>query len=141
MNIRYKNVYPTPEEYNELRNSVGWNTFDMDSTKKAILATNYFILAFNENEIIGMARVTGDGCICFYISDVIVKPNYQLKGIGRRMLEHILSYISDNAAENAHIGLNAAMGKEAFYTKFGFFVRPTQKYGPGMSRIWKKNTY
>ena len=48
-----------------------------------------------DNQIIGIARLLGDGVIYWYINDVWVLPQYQGKGIGKNMVERIIQYVKD----------------------------------------------
>lgn len=98
----------------------------------------YCVCAQIEDEVVGMARVVGDGSICFYIQDVIVKPEYQSMGIGKKMMESVMIYISKNAGSGAIVGLMSAKGKEEFYKKFGFWQRPNDNFGHGMMQFWKR---
>lgn len=54
-----------------------------------------------------------------YIADVIVKPEFQGKGIGRLMIEYLLSKIKENSAGDDFLMINllAAPGKSGFYEK------------------------
>lgn len=139
MVIEYFEEKPSAEEYNKLRNSVGWNIFSIEDTVYAINNTFYFIVARVEKEIIGMGRITGDGKINFYISDIIVSPDYQKKGIGKKIMEYIMKCINKNAVNESSVNLNASIGVDKFYEKFGFWKRPTEKYGYGMSQFIYKN--
>jgi ribosomal protein S18 acetylase RimI-like enzyme len=84
-----------------------------------------------------MARIIGDGGMVYYIQDVIVIPDYQRQGIGTQMMDRIMAYIRLHASQSTIIGLMSAVGKEAFYEKYGFMVRPTDKLGAGMTIFWK----
>lgn len=42
-------------------------------------------------------------------------------------------YIRAHASQNSIIGWMSAVGKEAFYEKYGFMVRPTEKLDAGMT--------
>jgi GNAT superfamily N-acetyltransferase len=92
-----------------------------------------------DGEIIGMARIIGDGGLAYYIQDVILKPDYQLQGIGTQLMNKIMEYIRVHANNNSVIGLLAAKDKEPFYTRYGFTVRPDYKTGSGMTMFWKKD--
>ena len=83
-----------------------------------------------------MARVVGDGGLVFYVQDVIVLPEFQGRGIGAQLMEKVMAYIEGHAHHNTIIGLMSAIGKEAFYERYGFVKRPAEKYGPGMTRFW-----
>jgi len=129
---------PTAEEYNGLRSLVGWRTYQLDVIEKALPNTLYCVCAYCGEQLVGMARIIGDGGMVYYIQDVIVIPDYQRQGIGKQMMDRIMGYIRNHASQNTIIGLMSAVGKEAFYEKYGFMIRPTDKFGAGMTIFWKK---
>jgi ribosomal protein S18 acetylase RimI-like enzyme len=128
---------PTAQEYNWLRDLVGWRIYQEDVIEKALPNTLYCVCAYWGEKLVGMARIIGDGGMVYYIQDVIVIPEYQRRGIGTQMMDAIMGYIRLHASQNSIIGLMSAVGKEAFYEKYGFMVRPTEKYGAGMTIFWK----
>jgi len=129
---------PTVDELFALRKSVGWGTGENAAFEKGLNNSLYGICVLNDGEIVGTARIVGDGSTCFYIQDVIVKPEYQKQGIGFEMMKTVMNYIETNACSGAVVGLMAAIGKEGFYEKFGFWLRPNEKFGHGMMQFWKK---
>ena len=137
LNYQIVEHLPASEEYNQLRQLVGWGIYERSVIEKALPNSLYFVCAVSDGEIIGMARVVGDGGIAYYIQDVIVKPDYQRQGIGTQLMDKIMEYIRVHANNNSIIGLMAAKGKEPFYTCYGFTVRPDDKTGSGMTMWWK----
>lgn len=129
---------PSPADYNHLRLAVGWSRYDEDVIQKALPSTLFCVCTFVDGEIIGMARVIGDAGMVFYIQDVIVLPDYQGQGIGTRLMDAVMAFIRSHAHHNTIIGLMAAKGKEAFYEKYGFFSRPTENFGAGMTQFWRE---
>ena len=124
---------PDAETYNRLRGSVGWATYEADTIEHCLAQSRYCVCAaLGDGEIIGMARVVGDGGLVCYIQDVIVLPQWQRRGIGRAMMDKVMAFVDEHAAPGAVIGLMAALGKEAFYRRYGFTVRPDARFGPGM---------
>lgn len=68
------------------------------------------------------------------IEAVIVNPAYQGQGIGKLLVEHVINYIRQNAADTKVVcSLYANQGKEIFYQPLGFEKLPNQKYGYGMA--------
>ena len=128
---------PSAEDYNRLREWVGWSAYDLDVIVRALPQTLYCVCAIIDGTVIGMARVIGDGGLVYYIQDVIVHPNYQRQGIGTQMMDRVMEYIGKHASQNSIIGLMSAYGKESFYEKYGFTKRPTDKLGCGMTRFWQ----
>lgn len=136
--ITYSEHPPTVVEYNQLREDVGWGAIaDTDAVKQGIKWSLYHVTVRDGAEIIGMGRIIGDGAIIFYIQDVIIKKKYQGQGIGARIMERLMTYIGQTAAEGAVIGLLAAKGKEGFYEKFDFIPRPNEYFGKGMIQFWR----
>lgn len=125
---------PTAKQWMELRESVGWATFDEESAQKSLEATGFCVSAFEDGELIGMARVLGDGIICFYVGNVMVRPDRQREGIGREIMDEIMLYLDEHAAKGAIASLLSIKGKEEFYTRFGFEKRPDDRNGCGMSK-------
>lgn len=127
---------PSAVQYNRLRAAVGWGVYDEAVIERALPNTLYCLCAFVDGELVGMARVIGDGAMVYYIQDVIVLPAYQGQGIGTQMMDRVMDYIHTHASHNTIIGLMAACGKELFYEKYGFTRRPTERFGAGMTVFW-----
>jgi ribosomal protein S18 acetylase RimI-like enzyme len=129
---------PTPDEYNFIRNKVGWTGYELDEIEIGLKATLYSVCAYNQNQIVAMGRVIGDGILVFYIQDVIVLPEFQRKKIGTLVMDKIMGYINSKSVNNTIVGLMSATGKEDFYSKYGFIKRPNEKMGCGMTQFLKK---
>jgi ribosomal protein S18 acetylase RimI-like enzyme len=136
MNIEILNKIPNAEEYNFLRKSVGWGTYERQLIDKALQNSLFSICALADNNLIGMARIIGDGGLVYYIQDLIVLPQYQNKGIGRMLMDKIMEYFQAHASHRSIIGLMSAKGKEKFYENYGFINRPTENFGSGMTMFW-----
>ena len=136
MNYQIIEKLPTPEEYNQLRQLVGWGIYKRNVILQALPKSLYCVCAYDGTAIIGMARIIGDGGIAYYVQDVIVKPDYQRQGIGTQLMNKIMDYIHTHANNNSVIGLMAAKGKEPFYARYGFTIRPDGSLGSGMTMWW-----
>ena len=132
---------PSPDEYNQLRASVGWGVYDRGVADTALPRSLYCVCALVEGSVVGMARVIGDGGLVYYIQDVIVRPEYQGQGIGTRLMERIMAYIRSHGHHNSVIGLMAAAGKEPFYERYGFTRRPNDRLGSGMTIFWRDEAW
>lgn len=130
----------TIEEYNQLRASVDFITICPNRAETALKNSLYTLIALDGTKPVGMARVVGDGGYVYFICDVIVRPDYQSNGLGRRIIETVLSWLRDqvNEGETIMVNLMSAMDKEPFYEKLGFNKRPFGNHGSGMS-LWLKN--
>lgn len=136
MQIELVTKLPTAEQYLELRELVGWRSREVADAKEGLAGSLHGVCAMQGDEIVGMARVVGDGRSVFYVQDVIVRPGFQGLGIGRAVMEKIMQYIAAHACKGAVVGLMAAVGKEPFYEKFGFHTRPNEREGAGMLQFW-----
>lgn len=133
MSIELKHILPSPEDWMDLRRSVGWATFPLDVVEKSLAATSFCVCAFDGDRLVGMGRILGDGVISFYIGNVMVHPDYQREGVGKAVMADIMAHLEENAAEGAIASLLSIKGKEEFYAQFGFEPRPDESHGCGMS--------
>ncbi len=124
------------EDYNNLRASVDFITIRPNRAEIALANSLYRIIALDHNRPVGMARVVGDGGYVYFICDVIVRPEYQSQGLGRKIIENVLAWLESivDKDEVIMVNLMSAMNKEAFYEKLGFHRRPFGNHGSGMSR-------
>jgi spermidine synthase len=68
--------------------------------------------------MIGMGRVLSDGISDAYIQDVTVLPGYRGRGIGGRIIAHLLQKLQAERIE--WIGLIGEPGTRDFYENLGF---------------------
>lgn len=128
-----------PEEYNELRNSVGWDSKDENIIIEALRNSVIIKKIIVDNKPVGMARAIGDG-LYYLIVDVVVSREYQGKGFGKILIEEIVKdvYNKTKEGQKASINLVSMQGKEEFYEKCGFRKIPFDFTGYGMIRRIKK---
>ena len=81
----------TIDEYNDLRASVDFITIRENRARIALDHSLYTLIARENGRPVGMARVVGDGGYVYFICDVIVRPSHQSQGLGRYIIEHVLS--------------------------------------------------
>lgn len=124
----------TPEEYNELRNSVGWDSKNKSIIENALENSVVVKKVTYNNKTVGMARVIGDG-LYYLIVDVVVHSDYQKKGIGKLLIESIVKDIENrtDVGQKCSINLISMKGKEKFYEKCGFRTIPFDYTGYGMT--------
>lgn len=124
------------ENYNHLRESVDFIQITPRRAECALANSLYKIVAVDKGQPVGMARVVGDGGYVYFICDVIVHPKYQSRGLGRKIIEHVLEWLESQVDEGETIMVNlmSAMNKEEFYGKLGFHKRPFGNHGSGMSK-------
>ena len=89
-----------------------------DLVARIVSGSHCFVVAESQGEIIGMGRAISDGASDAYIQDVAVKNNFKRRGIGKKILETILSRIENDGL--GWIGLIAEKGSREFYSDLGF---------------------
>jgi GNAT superfamily N-acetyltransferase len=138
MNYKIIHRSPTVGEYNGLRASVGWPQFEPGLVEKG-LGNSLFAVVIEDDQqrVIAMGRIVGDGFIYLHIQDVIVRPEFQGIGIGKVLMTALMKFVETSGGLNTNIGLMCSKGREPFYQEFGFAIRPNEKYGAGMIMVKK----
>lgn len=133
--IIYKNEISV-NDYLELRNSVGWRNLPREQAERALAGSVYMLVAYDNDNVVGMARVVGDGAYMALIVDVMVHPAYQNKKIGTYILSNIVNVLESSVTgeQIMMINLMSVPGKESFYERFGLAQRPNKTMGSGMCR-------
>lgn len=88
---------------------------DYDKIRKAFEQSFKVVTAWNNDKLIGAARMLSDGICYGMIFDVGVLPEFQKLGIGKTLISKL---IKDN--EHLRIHLTSTFGNEEFYIKLGF---------------------
>lgn len=126
--------FPTNSEFNELFISVGWGIRDDEKINKHRKASCFAVKVMDDDKIIGMVRVVGDGSY-FTVYDVVVRKEYQKIGVGTMLMNEVVKYYKSIADDDTYLYLGATKGQEGFYEKFGFVCRPNEEVGAGMKFI------
>jgi ribosomal protein S18 acetylase RimI-like enzyme len=126
---------PCVDEYLHLRAKLAWGDLDAKLAEMSLKNSLFHVTIRHDSKLIGMGRVVGDGAMYFYIQDVIVDPDYQQLGIGVALMDSIENYLTKTTQKGATIGLLAAKGKEGFYTRYGYSLRPSESLGHGMCKF------
>ncbi|MGL4643374.1 MAG: GNAT family N-acetyltransferase [Vagococcus fluvialis] len=119
--IHYKENYQIyKSDLEKLYSSVGWAAYtkNLEVLEQALNHSLQVISAWNEDELVGLIRVVGDGFTIIYVQDILVHPDYQDKKIGTELMTKIL----DNYPE---VRQKVLLTEDApdirhFYEKFGF---------------------
>lgn len=81
----------TAEEYLKLRELVGWCLFPAEEAQAGIDNAYTVLCARDSERAVGVMRLLWDGGYIAMLSDVIVDPEYQGQGIGRKLVEKLHS--------------------------------------------------
>ena len=119
----------TAEEFIFLWETVWGDGPSLEQTRLAMEHTLFRVSIYDGNEIVAMARMIGDMGLDYYIKDVVVKPKYQGKGVGRLLINELLKFVKENGISdtNIFVELCAMPDKIPFYEKFGFEANEAQR--------------
>ena len=131
--IEFKNNISI-EEFCRLRESVGFQKLTAGQAEAVLSKTSFVVNAVYEGKSVGVVRVFTDFITDAYITDVIITPDFQGRGLGRKLINNVLAYLKENSVSDVKLtcSLYANSGKEGFYERFGFQRLPNEKYGYGM---------
>jgi ribosomal protein S18 acetylase RimI-like enzyme len=109
-----------PDILQQLFRKEEWNDFlDLDEIQIHLDKALYLVSAWNEQELVGYARLEGDGRISVEISDVLVKSEYQGMGIGTELVKRLVMRIEE--MDPYFIQVEPISDREVhLYAKFGF---------------------
>lgn len=117
------------EEFIALWESVWGDAPSLEQTELAMKHTLFRVSIYDGEEIVAMARMLGDMGLNYYIKDVVVRPDYQRKGIGKMLIHELMSYIDQNGIKGTGIfvELCAMPDKIPFYERFGFSANEARR--------------
>ncbi len=80
------------------------------------------VTAWDGDRLIGFARATSDGIYRATIWDVVIHPDYQGIGLGRKLVETVLMHPHVNRVERVYL---MTTNQQQFYERIGFEVNST----------------
>lgn len=80
------------------------------------------VCVYDQDKLIGFARIVTDYTTMFWICDVVVDEEYRNKGIGKK----IMTYISELDFYKPLKGILATRDAFGLYEKFGFKKEPSK---------------
>ncbi len=127
LKIKYNEL--TAEQFIELWETVWGDGPTLEQTELAMKHTLFRVSIWDDDKIVAMARINGDMGLNYYIKDVVVRPEYQKRGIGRMLINELLKFINDNGVKgtDVFVELCAVPDKIPFYEKFGFEANEAQR--------------
>jgi GNAT superfamily N-acetyltransferase len=135
--IIYKTNKPEAKEYFELFESTGWNDkfrLTEEQIHKSIQNSYYTVSAYDGDVLIGFGRLVSDGILHAIIYEMMILPEYQGEGVGKKILDMLLQKCFDDNIED--IQLFCARGKKGFYERMGFTPRASD--APGMQYVGER---
>lgn len=97
MNIIYKDTHDFEEEdLRDLFLSVEWSSGHFPD--KLVVAMKNFecvFTAWDNDKLVGLVAAMDDGIMTAYVHYLLIRPEYQGKGIGRKLMKKITDYYTD----------------------------------------------
>ncbi len=59
--------------------------------EQAVKASLWQLAVYDEKELVAYIRLVGDGHSVIFVQDLLVRPDYQRQGIGRKLLTEALA--------------------------------------------------
>ncbi len=118
MDIEIKEIKEiNKDEIIELYRANKWSSAEKpDLLYKALINSDSLITAWDENRLVGLGNAISDGYLVVYYPHLLVHPDYQGKGIGRKIVNKFQKKYG-----NFHQQVLTADGKAIdFYRKCGF---------------------
>jgi ribosomal protein S18 acetylase RimI-like enzyme len=88
----------------------------------AIANSEPVISAWDNDRAIGFARATSDGIYRATIWDVVIDPDYQRMGLGRKLVETVLAHPRMQRVERIYL---TTTHQKSFYERIGFVLNTT----------------
>ena len=112
------------EDFIRLRIEAGFVEIPLEHARKALQNGLLNVSAIYHGELVGMGRLVGDGAMYWYLQEIVILPQFQRKGIGTMIVNHLVDYAKANSTTGKFttIGGVSAKGKEPFYEKLGFEI-------------------
>ncbi len=117
MAIDVQEATPTAAEYCDLRVVCGLSPMTIEAAEARLPRTLFGVALRDDGRLVGMGRLVGDG-IHVQVVDIVVRPDYQRRGLPRTIMEKIMSYVESSIPECAVVSLFADV--DWLYPKFGF---------------------
>jgi len=109
-----------PGELGDLLDAVGMGPYTVGMLEGVITGSTLYVTARDEGKLVGFGRVLSDLATLAYINNMAVRPEYQRRGIGQRILHLLLQKVA--RVRSVYLYTNTA---DALYLRNGF--RPSEK--------------
>ena len=90
---------------------------NIDDLEIAIANSNPVVSVWDEERLIGFARANSDGVYRAAIWDVVIDPDYQGLGLGRKLVETVIAHPLLSKVERVYL---TTTHQQSFYERIGF---------------------
>jgi ribosomal protein S18 acetylase RimI-like enzyme len=108
------------DEIKRLYTEVGWSAYteNMLALEQGYKNSLLVLAAYENEELLGIIRVVGDGFTLVFVQDIIVFPKKQRQGVGTALLKAVLAQYPD--VRQIELITDNTPKTVAFYKSLGF---------------------
>ncbi|MET0581115.1 MAG: GNAT family N-acetyltransferase [Pseudoxanthomonas sp.] len=112
--------FPGVDDYRRLRSVAGLSPKSAEAAVSGLANTIYGVSLVVSGNTVGMGRIIGDGGCFFVVVDIAVQPEYQRRGLGKRIMGALDAWLRANAPESSNVSLFADGDARHLYAQYGF---------------------
>ena len=126
------------EDVLHLYQAVGWTnyTHQPEMLEQALSHSLAIYVALDDDAVVGLIRLVGDGFSSVLVQDLIVLPSYQRQGIGSALMKQALEDFKE--VYQVQLATEQTEKNVGFYRSMGFETLSTYNY-IGMTWMNRKN--
>lgn len=126
---------PEVDEYLALRQICGLSTRGKEASKTGLSNSIYSVIIRNSDQkLVGMGRIIGDGGTAYQIVDIAVHPTEQGKGLAKKIMDLLMTYVHNEIDPQAYVNLIADLPADKLYKQFGFVKTAPESIGMYLKR-------
>lgn len=134
MNVHIAEEFPQNQEYMDLRVAAGLPEVEISAIATALNRSVLSLLAREDNDrLIGMGRVVGDGAFYFQLVDIMVAASHLDQGFEEMIMSELLSRLQKIAPSGAEVTVITDVPGIKLYQHAGFKLLYPDRYGMARS--------
>ena len=116
------------EDVLHLYQAVGWTNYtnQPQMLEQALSHSLVIYLALDDDAVVGLIRLIGDGFSSVFVQDLIVLPSYQRQGIGSALMKQALEDFKE--VYQVQLATEQTEKNVGFYRSMGFETLSTYNY-------------
>ncbi|NLL49031.1 MAG: GNAT family N-acetyltransferase [Firmicutes bacterium] len=120
----------TTAEVNSIRQSLGFRQIHPEQLRAGLVGSTYLLAAYEGERAVGFARLVWDGGSVALIPDILVRPEFQGRGIEARLVRRLLDFLRAKLKPGWGIQVDIrAWNEPGLYESFGFEITRPERRG------------
>ncbi|MFO6464409.1 GNAT family N-acetyltransferase [Jannaschia sp. KMU-145] len=116
----WSEILPDAEDYVVLRAACGLGARSLAAARTALPASLHAVTCREEERLLGMGRVVGDGGCFVQLVDIAVHPDAQGRGLGRAITRRLVAWCEARLDPTCHIALVSSTRAVPLHATEGF---------------------